>query len=140
VWLIDKFKEMDISTGDNRVTDYGLIAYLRNFNGIFLIGDAQSPDDTLVFENMVGYMNDVTVQRYQKWHPATIADLSNSTNAQIQKNLNFGGGSQLINLQDSQNNIMLMQWANVDIKNIYARCKVYSDKTMPLFFDSELND
>ncbi len=33
-----------------------------------------------------------------------------------------------------------MQWANVDIKNIYARCKVYSDKTMPLFFDSELND
>jgi hypothetical protein len=39
VWLIDKYKEMEISSGDDQVPDYGLIAYIRNFIGVLLLGD-----------------------------------------------------------------------------------------------------
>jgi hypothetical protein len=49
-------------------------------------------------------------------------------------------GSQFFNLQSSDNDIKLIDWRNVEFKNIYARAKITSDKTMPLFFDSEVND
>ena len=64
VWLIDKYKEMEISTGDDQVPDYGLIAYLRNFVGAFLLGDQNEEPggpQTLVFQNLVGYMNDMNI-------------------------------------------------------------------------------
>jgi len=79
VWLIDKYKEMQISTGDDTVPDYALIAYLRNFNGYFYIGDPASIPDpqTIVIKNLVGYLNDFTVSKYPTWHPRTIEDATN---------------------------------------------------------------
>jgi hypothetical protein len=43
-------------------------------------------------------------------------------------------------LQSIDNNIPQIEWKNIEFKNIYARTKITTDKTMPLFFDSELNE
>ena len=34
----------------------------------------------------------------------------------------------------------MIEWRNVEFNNIYARKKISTEKTIPLFFDSELNE
>ncbi len=55
---------MEISSGDDQVPDYALIAYLRNFIGFLMLGDSNDNPggpQTLVFQNLVGYLNDLTI-------------------------------------------------------------------------------
>ena len=58
----------------------------------------------------------------------------------MQSFLNAGVGSQFFNLQAPDNNIRIILWENIEFKNIYARVKIFGEKTMPLMFDSELNE
>jgi hypothetical protein len=141
IWLIDRYREFQMSTGDESDTNYGLIAYLRNFNGGFFIGD-HIGTKTVKFRNIVGYLNDMTANKYPRWHPRNIELTNPKNNTEIyrQSTLMHGLGSQFFNIRSDDNRIYFFNFRNLDFSNIFARLGAGTPSSMPLIMLTDLND